>query len=160
MAFTVPGARPVRVLYNTAKRIRDELGKGQEVLRSAELTLFVAQNATVIAPVHIPDVDIIITGVKTSGRSFDDADAFDLYALADGEDYETAPGATNKLITSVVLAATLGEDTVVEQALLGLNGNRVRAGQPIVAKVVEDNSAAAVVYVKVSYILADEERTY
>ena len=63
MAFTVPA--PVnRTLYNTAKRVVDELGKGQEMLRTKGVTLIVAANSTVRETVLVPDVDIVIVQVK------------------------------------------------------------------------------------------------
>jgi len=161
MAFTVPNRTPQRSRYINAKTIRDELGKGQEILRVAEVSVQVLQNATVVVPVTIPEVDIVIVGITLSARGIDDGDLVDVLALADGEDYETAAGAGNQLITQVATAANAGEDTIARKTLLGLNGNRVNAGQPVVLKVVEDNSAAiGMVYCKVSYILADDERSY
>lgn len=162
MAFTVPNPTPQRQRYINAKTIRDELGKGQEILRVAELTVGpVAQNATVIYPIFVPEVDVEIVGITLSTRGIDDGDLVNVIALATAEDYETAPGATNKLITEVATAANAGEDTLARKTLLGLNGNRVRAGQPVCLHIVEDNSAAIpAVYVKVSYILADDARSY
>ena len=159
MTFTVP-TRPARVLYNTAKRVRDELGKGQEVLRAAQVSFPVAQAATVRKTIFIPDVAIVVVAIRVSADNFDDGDVLDVIALANGEDNATAPGATNRLITQIATSAAI-EDALFSPALLGLNANVVRAGQPIRAIATEDNSAAiADIYVQVDYILADDERTY
>jgi len=159
MAFTVP-TRPARVLYNTAKRVRDELGKGQEALRVAQASFAVIQNTPTRRTILIPDVDIRIVEIKVSSDGFDDGDTLDVVALANGEDNNTAAGATNRLITQIATSAVI-EDALFSPALLGLNANLVRAGQPIRAIATEDNSAAIrEIFVQVSYILADEERTY
>lgn len=161
MTFTVPAARVARTLYNSAKRVRDELGKGQEVLRIARLSVQGVPVSGTRHDVFIPDVDIVVTEIKTSSDGFDDGDVAEVLALANGEDYTTAAAAANRLVATMDLATEVGEDTFVRQTLLGLNGNKVRAGQPIVLKVIEDASAIIPgVYAMVSYILADEERSY
>ncbi len=164
MVFAVP-TRPTRVLYNTAKRVCDELGKGQETLREVHVSFPVVQNTIVRKTIFIPDVDIIIVEIKVSSDNFDNGDTLDVIALAQGEDNATAPGATNRLITQIALAAEI-EDGLFSPTLLGTATgmsapNRVQAGQPIRAIVDEDNSADIEdIYVQVSYVLADEERTY
>ena len=164
MVFAVP-TRLTRVLYNTAKRVRDELGKGQETLREAHVSFPVVQNDIVRKTILIPDVDIIVVEIKVSGDNFDNGDTLDIIALANGEDNATAPGATNRLITQIALAAEI-EDGLFSPTLLGTATgmeapNRVQAGQPIRVIVDEDNSADIEdIYVQVCYILADEERTY
>ena len=106
----------------------------------------------------IPDVDIIIVGVLSIGEKFDSSDIYDLIAPAHGEDFDVAPGTTNELIASQSAPA---DDTLNEVALSGLNGNLVRAGQPIIVVADEDDdSADCQLYIQISYILADEERTY
>ena len=157
MAFTVP--TPVnRVLYNTAKRVVDELGKGQEILRQEGVNLRVTLNTTARGVILVPDVDIILVGVVSIGEGFDATDTYELIAPADGEDFNVAPGATNQLIASQSAPTDNVLNTV---ALLGLNGNRIQAGQPIIAWADEDDSSADVqLYLQISYILADEERTY
>ena len=52
-------------------------------------------------------------------------------------------------------------DTVYEAALTGLNGNKVVAGQPVILLVTESGGGTITeAYVQVSYILADDERSY
>ncbi len=157
MAFTVPA--PVRrVLYNTSKRVVDELGKGQEILRHEGVNLRVAQNTTGRKTVLVPDVDIILVGVRTIGDGFDTTDTYELIAPANGEDFNQAPSAANRLIAA---QSAPTDDVLNSPALVGLNDNRVRAGQPIIAWADEDdNSADVYLYMQISYILADEERTY
>ncbi len=165
MAFTVP-TRPTRVLYNTAKRVRDEVGKGQETLREAHVSIGpLAIGDAARRTILIPDVDIIITEIKVSGDAFLDTDTLEVIALANGEDNNTAPGATNQLIAQIALAANI-EDALFSPALLGTATgmeapNRVQAGQPIRVILTEvSGTAIENVYVQVNYILADEERTY
>lgn len=157
MAFTVP--TPVsRVLYNTAKRVVDELGKGQEILRQEGQNLFVTKNTTVREVILIPDVDIILVGVCTIGDGFDTTDTYELIAPADGEDFDVSPGSTNRLIAA---QSAPTDDALNRPALAGLNDNRVRAGQPIIAWADEDdNSADVQLFVQISYILADDVRTF
>lgn len=159
MAFTVP-TRPTRNLYRNAKRVRDELGKGQEVLREAHASFAVLQNSDTRRTILIPDVDIIVTEIKVSSDGFDDGDTLDVVALANGEDNNTAAGATNRLISQIALANAI-EDGLFSPTLLNLNANVVQAGQPIRAIATEDNSAdIREIYVQVCYILADEETSY
>jgi len=160
MVIAVPN--PVaRELYNTAKRVRDEVGKGQETLRSAGATIVATGAATFRKVVFIPDVDIIVVGVRcVAAGGADAADTADLVAPAQGENLDVAAGATNQLITQITAPET-AEDTVLDATLSGLNGNRVQAGQPIVSIFIDNAYVADVTWhVQVSYILADEERTY
>lgn len=159
MALTVPN--PVsRVLYNTAKRVRDEVGKGQESLRVAGTTIITAGAATYRKVVFIPDVDIIVVGIRcTAGGGAHGGDNGEVLAPANGEDLDVAAGATNRLVSQITDPST-AEDVVLDATLSGLNANVVRAGQPIVALFTEADGTVVVWHIQVSYILADEERTY
>ncbi len=161
MAFTVPSAPAQRTLYNDAKRVRDELGKGQEILRVAKANIGPVANATTVREVVlIPDVDIVLVSIRLIGEGADADDLIELYAPANGENFDTAAGATNRLIAQV-LGSTTADDTLVSPALLGLNGNVVQAGQPIIASVQEVSSdTTPLVFFQISYILADEATSY
>lgn len=160
MAFTVPTAVS-RTLYDTAKRVRDEVGKGQEVLRTAKVNIPAVANASTVREILlVPDVDIILVGVRLIGEGADADDLIELLALANGENRDVAAGTTNRLIAQV-LGSGVGDDLLITPALLGLNGNLVEAGQPIVASVQEVSSdTTPQVFFQVSYILADAVLTY
>lgn len=160
MAFTVPTAVS-RTLYDTAKRVRDEVGKGQEVLRTAKVNIPAVANASTVREILlVPDVDIILVGVRLIGEGADADDLIELLALANGENRDVAAGVTNRLIAQV-LGSGAGDDLLITPALLGLNGNLVQAGQPIVASVQEVSSdTTPQVFFQVSYILADAVLTY
>ncbi len=156
-----PGVRQVNTLYSTAKRVVDEDGKGQEVLRSFSTRVDAPADA---APpnreiVGIPDVDIIVTGVWILAEASNNCD-IDVVAPAA---FDTAPGVTNELIETVdSSAADIADDVVSVRALTDLNGNRVAAMQPILIVATDDTVGvpAGQFYVQVNYILADEERSY
>lgn len=145
--MTFPGARPQRAVYTTAQRVRDNLGKGQEILRSFSVNCVAA--ARYVG--YIPEVDIIIVDVAVIGEGFS-SDTLELLAPATRDE---AAGSTNRLIAQVVDAGA-GDDVVTHPALLGLNGNKVVAGQPIIA----ETTAVTGCYVQVSYILADGAVSY
>jgi len=152
-----PGARPVRRLSDTAKRVRDELGKGQEILRHASAERVQTATNVLRSVVMIPDVDIILVGVRVVSEGDATSDYVELLAPAA---YDTAAGAANRLIDQVA-AATLADDTVVDPALIGLNNNKVEAGQPIILLTNDNDSGGELyAYVQIDYILADDERTY
>lgn len=159
MTIAVPN--PVsRVLYNTAKRIRDELGKGQEALRVANASILTSGIATYRKVLLIPDVDIVVVGVRAVGSGGVDAgDNLDVVAPANGEALDVGAGSTNQIVDAVT-GPNAFEDTVADLTLTGLNGNVVQAGQPIVAIFTEADGTVVNVGVQVSYILADEETTY
>jgi hypothetical protein len=69
---------------------------------------------------------------------------------------DTAAGSTNRLVAQIVDAGVV-DDTVNHPALLGLNGNKVVAGQPIIAVAGGTQTQA---YVQVSYILATDALSY
>lgn len=155
MAF--PGTRPVRRLSDTAKRVRDELGKGQEILRHASAERVMTATTTLRSLVMVPDVDIVLVGVRVVSEGDATSDYVELLAPAA---YGTAAGSTNQLIAKIE-AATLADDTVLNPALLGLNDNKVAAGQPIILLTNDNNSGGDLyVYCQIDYILADDERTY
>ena len=159
MTIAVPNAVS-RVLYNTAKRVRDEVGKGQETLRVAPASILTSGATTYRKVLLIPDVDIVVVGVRAVGSGGVAAgDNLDVIAPADGEDLDVAAGSTNRLVTAVTDPSAF-EDTVADLTLSGLNGNVVQAGQPIVAIFTEADGTVVNVGVQVSYILADEETTY
>lgn len=159
MAFTVPTAT-ARTLYDTSKRVVDELGKGQEILRHESVNLVVAQNATVREVLLVPDVDIQIVEVKYVTEGGDVDDVLELIAPANGENFDVAAGATNRIINQLTSAGEFTDDALRTAILTGLNGNIVQAGQPIIAVAIEDNSAAMEAYIQISYILADAVRTF
>ena len=160
MAFTVPTAVS-RTLYDTAKRVRDEVGKGQEVLRTAKVNIGPVANGTTVREVLlIPDVDIILVGVRLIGEGIDADDVIELYAPQNGNNLDVAAAAGNRLIAATT-GATVADNTLVTPALSGLNGNVVQAGQPIVGLVQEVSSdTTPLVFFQVSYILADAVVTY
>ena len=143
MTIAVPNA-PSRVLYNTAKRIVDELGKGQEMLRVAgegpQATVNGAQSFAIL----IPDVDIIVVGARmVCGNGADGADNAEIVVPQDTNDLNQG-----------------AEDTVLDLTLTGLNGNLVRAGQPIVGWFTDAAGTGVLVHIQISYILADDVRTF
>jgi hypothetical protein len=155
MAF--PGVRQVKVLYTTAKRGGDEVGKGQEVLRHASAQFHAISAASARRVVMIPQVDIIITGVDVLTEGATAGDFVNVLAPALSD---SAADATNRLVTEV-LAASLVDDTIFRAVLAGLAGNRVVAGQPIIAQVDEVGAGTITwAYVQVNYILADAEVSY
>lgn len=155
MAF--PGVRQQQELYHTSKRVRDELGKGQEVLRHASARAVGVSSATARRIVFVPQVDIIVTGIQAVGEGLTASDTVDVVAP---DAYSDAPGAANELCTQMT-NSDLADDEVFQATLSGLNGNRVAAGQPIIIVVVESGGGTIVeVYVQVNYILADDERSY
>ena len=159
MTIAVPN--PVaRILYNTAKRVGDELGKAQETLRVAKGSIVTTGAQTRRSVLLIPDVDIVVVGVRcvAAGAAHGD-DTAEVVAPADGEDLDVAAGATNRLITQISNPATT-EDTVLDATLTGLNGNVVRAGQPIVAIFIDNADGGVTWYTQVSYVLADDARTF
>jgi len=155
MAF--PGSRPVRRLSDTAKRVRDELGKGQEILRHASAERVMTATNTLRSLVMVPDVDIVLVGVRVVSEGDAASDYVELLAPAA---YDTAAGTANRLIAQIA-SATLANDTVLDPALLGLNDNIVVAGQPIVLATNDNDSGGELyVYCQIDYILADDARTY
>ncbi len=159
--MTYPGARQVNRLYTTAKRVVDEDGKGQEVLR--QFSTRIVAPADMASPtrevIGIPDVDIIITDIVILAEASDNCDVDVVAPVA----FDTAPAAANELIATIdSSAADIANDVVSRQTLLGLNGNRVVAGQPIIIVCTDDAVGAPVgqFYVRVSYILADAEVSY
>lgn len=159
MAFTVP--TPVaRTLYNTAKRIVDELGKGQEMLRTKSVTLVAAQNDTLRETLLIPDVDIVIVEVKYLTFGGDVDDVLELYAPANGENFDVSAGSTNRIIDQLTSTGEMVDNALRTATLTGLNGNIVQAGQPIIAYLNEDNNAPMTAFIQISYILADDVRTF
>jgi hypothetical protein len=157
MAF--PGVRQNKTLYATAKRVVDELGKAQEILRHVEArALNVASGAEARRVVFIPQVDIIVVGIEVAAEDMASLDTANVLAPAA---YDTAAGATNKLCTEIA-AASVPNDTIFQAVLSGLNGNKVAAGQPIILVVTEVGSDSTIVefFVQVNYILADNERSY
>lgn len=155
-----PGARPdQRELYTTAKRVVDEDGKGQEVLRFFTGNLRdVANAAEERVLIFVPPVDIILVGVTVVCEGVASGDIVNLIAPIA---FDTAVGSTNRLVDAV-LAATIGDDIVFYATLTGLNANRVNAGQPIILVCLEvgSDSTPDDVFVQVNYILADEQRSY
>jgi len=160
MTIAVPNAVN-RTLYNTAKRIRDELGKGQEALRTAKVNIGPVPSATTHRKVLlVPDVDIILVGLKLIGEGADADDLIELYAPANGENFDVSAGSTNRLMAQV-LGSGVVDNALVVGTLLGLNGNVIQAGQPIIGSVQEVSSdTTPLVFIQISYILADEETTY
>jgi len=149
-----PAARRQRVLYSTAKRVRDELGKGQETLRTfGPVKITQAGASTIRAIVGIPTVPVRIVDVKVMGESVANLTSINVLAPAL---YDSAAGAGNRLITELAAAA---DDTLVYGAVLPL-ANRVAAEQPINLVVITAGAATGSVEVQVDYILCDEERTY
>ncbi len=159
MTIAVPNA-PARVLYNTAKRLIDELGKGQEMLRIAgegpQATVTGAQSFVIL----IPDVDIVVVGARmVCGGTAASADNAEIIVPQDTEDLDETPDSDNRLVSQITDPAA-AEDTVLDLTLTGLNGNLVRAGQPVVGFYTDSAGSGVLVHMQISYILADEERTY
>lgn len=159
MTIAVPNP-PTRTLYNTAKRIVDELGKGQEMLRVAgegpQATVNGAQSFVIL----IPDVDIVVVGARmVVAGTATSSDNAEIIVPQDTEDLDETPDSDNRLVAQVADPST-AEDTVLDLTLTGLNGNLVRAGQPIVGFYTDAAGSGLLVHMQVSYILADEERTY
>jgi hypothetical protein len=101
MAF--PGTRPERTVPNRARRIRDELGKGQEILRQKSLQLVAETGSDQRAVVFIPDVAIKLVDVKLVFEELniggEGVGSFDLLAPAA---YDEAAGDTNKLVNQML----------------------------------------------------------
>lgn len=159
MVIAVPN--PVRrVLYNTSKRVVDELGKGQEMLRIAGEGIDVTRVATECFVILVPDVDIIVVGARmVCGNGAAGGDNAEIVVPQNGNATDQAAAAGNRLVNQVTDPST-AEDTVLDLTLTGLNGNLVRAGQPIVGWYTDAGGGGVIVHMQVSYILADEERTY
>jgi len=157
MAF--PGSRPNRVLYGTAKRVIDELGKGQEILRKAHGRVRGMSASEARSIIYIPDVDIVIVDVVVIGEGVTASDIANVLA-GDADTFSETAGATNRLVTEIT-ATNMAADTVYHATLANLNNNRVPAGQPIIL-VGEEVGGGTVteIFVEISYILADEERSY
>ncbi len=156
-----PGVRQLETLYTTAKRVVDEDGKGQEVMRNFHTRVDAPADAA--APnrevIGIPMVDIIITSIVILAEASDNCD-IDVDVQIE---FDTAQITNNELIATVdSSAADIADDVLSFRTLLGLNGNRVEAGQPIMIVATDDTVGAPVgqYYVQVNYILADEERSY
>ena len=159
MTISVPNA-PVRTLYNTAKRVVDELGKGQEMLRVAGEGPQETVNGEQSFVILIPDVDIIVVGARMVGAGGLHADDnAEITVPEDGDALNVAAAAANRLVSQVADPST-AEDTVLDLTLAGLNGNLVRAGQPIVGWFTDNAGSGLLVHMQVSYILADEARTF
>jgi len=153
-----------RDLYNNAKRVRDELGKGQEILRKASATLRIdnvarTQWATVLVPdvgIRVVDIAVISNVPPVTGSGAAVLDVFK----------EDATPADAALITQVSLATGTPTAKVPNYRTLLAAASSVGGGSAIVMKLVNgqvDNAAAATpadVSVEVSYILSDDERTY
>lgn len=149
-----PAARRNRVLYSTAKRVRDEVGKGQETLRTFGPVKITQNGAgTIRAIVGVPTVPIRIVDVKVVGDSIANLTSINVLAPVG---YATAAGAANRLITELAAAA---DNTVIYGALTAL-AQRVAAEQPINLVVITAGAATGSVEVQVDYILCDDERTY
>ncbi len=151
-----------RTLYNTAKRLRDELGKGQEVLRKASATLHIdnvarTQWATILVPdvgIRVVDVTLVSNVPPVTGSGAAVLDVF----KEDGSD--------TAIVTQVSLATGTPTAKVPNFRTLLAAANSVLGGQHIVMKLVNsvtDNASAAApadVTVEVSYVLGDDERTF
>lgn len=160
MAF--PGAVPQRTLYNTAKRVRDELGKGQEVLRQfrSDMVVFPATATRVEELVGLPDVDIKVVGISIVTTDVAVAGASNTVDVKAGATaFNTAPAAGNRLMNALA-TADLPVNVVVQGVLTG-NATLVRAGSPIILDVLSTvTSSAGEIYAVVFYILADDARSY
>ena len=149
-----PAARRNRVLYSTAKRVRDELGKGQETLRVFGPVKITQNGAgTLRAIVGVPTVPIRVVDVKVLGEGVANLTSIDLIAPAA---YDDAPAAGNQLITQLVAAA---DDTLVYGVPTAL-ALRVGAEQPIQFVVITAGAATGTIEVQVEYLLCDDERTF
>jgi len=159
MTISVPNA-PARTLYNTAKRVVDELGKGQEMLRIAgegpQATVNGAQSFVIL----VPDVDIVVVGARmVCGGGALSGDNAEIIVPQNGNALDVTPAAGNRLVSQITDPST-AEDTVLDLTLAGLNGNLVRAGQPIVGFYTDAAGTGVLVHMQVSYVLADEARTF
>lgn len=151
-----PAARRQRVLYSTAKRVVDELGKAQEILRTTNLVKATLINGEVRCVCLVPTVPIRIVDVRILGNLIAGLDDINLIAPTT---YGAAPAAGNRLITEITGAATPADDTVTYGAVLPL-AYRVGAEQPIILVVDGNAGFAGTVEVTFDYILCDDERTY
>ena len=154
MAF--PATRRRRALYDTAKRVRDELGKAQEMLRHSNPVRAATINGEVRCTCLIPSVPIRIVDVRIIGESLAGLDDINLIAPAL---YDDAPAAANRLITEITGAATPADDTVTYGALTAL-ASRVEAEQPVILVLDGNVAAAGTCEVEFDYVLCDDERTY
>lgn len=159
MAF--PGTRQRRARYQTAKTVVDELGKGQEVLRHKSASVRNFQNTTRRQVIYVPEVDIIIVDIIAIGEGVTGVAAADTLDIIAPAAYDDAVAAGNMLCAQMT-DTELADDTVYRAALSGLNGNRVAAGQPIIMVGEEAGNDAAIteIWAQVSFVLADESRTY
>ena len=151
-----PAARRQRVLYSTAKRVVDELGKGQEMLRTSSPVKVTLINGEVRATCLVPTVPIRIVDVRLLGNLIAGLDDINLIVPAT---YAEAPAAGNRLITEITGAATPADDTVTYGAVLPL-AYRVGAEQPVILVVDGNGAFAGTVECTFDYVLADDERTY
>ncbi len=154
------GSIPNRRLYDTAKRVRDELGKGQEILRKARATFRVDNVArTQWASVLIADVDIRVVDITVIS-------AVPLLVSADVNTFDVfKSGATDVALITQFDPDPLTVKTPSRRTLVA-GQETVPAATPILAKLVNGGilaGAAATpsdVTVEVSYILADDARSY
>jgi len=149
-----PAARRQRVLYSTAKRVVDELGKGQEMLRTSNPVKVTLINGEVRATCLVPTVPIRIVDVRFLGDLVAGLDDINLIVPAT---YAEAPAAGNRLITEIIVAPA--DDTVEYGAVLPL-AYQVGAEQPVILVVDGNGAFAGTVECTFDYILADDERTY
>jgi len=149
-----PAARRQRVLYSTAKRVVDEGGKGQEMLRTSNPVKVTLINGEVRATCLVPTVPIRIVDVRFLGDLVAGLDDINLIVPAT---YAEAPAAGNRLITEIIVAPA--DDTVEYGAVLPL-AYRVGAEQPVILVVDGNGVFAGTVECTFDYILADDERTY
>jgi len=149
-----PAARRQRVLYSTAKRVVDELGTGQEMLRTSNPVKVTLINGEVRATCLVPTVPIRIVDVRFLGDLVAGLDDINLIVPAT---YAEAPAAGNRLITEIIVAPA--DDTVEYGAVLPL-AYQVGAEQPVILVVDGNGAFAGTVECTFDYILADDERTY
>ena len=149
-----PAARRQRVLYSTAKRVVDELGKGQEMLRTSNPVKVTLINGEVRATCLVPTVPIRIVDVRLLGNLIAGLDDINLIAPVA---YASAPAAGNRLITEITVAPV--DDTVEYGVVLPL-AYRVGAEQPVILVVDGNGAFAGTVECTFDYILCDDERTY
>ncbi len=156
-----PGVRQEQTLYSTAKRVVDEMGKGQETLRSFSTRIDSPADAQ--PPnreiLGIPQVDIIIVDIVITAETEANCD---LDVITDTT-FSAAPGALNRvMVLHNSSDAVIADDVVARQTLAGLNGNRVVAMQPIMVVATDDAAGAPTgqFSIKLSYILADTEISY
>jgi len=148
-----PATKRQRALYETAKRVRDELGKGQELLRHTAPIRMTPINGEVRSLAGIFPVPVRLVDVRLMGEGAN-LTSIDLLAPAA---YDSAAAAGNQLMTQVVVAPA---DNFVEYGVLLTLANRVEAEQPIIISVIAGGGFAGTVEVVVDYILCDAERTY